>query len=326
MAKNKRLYDAERFEVLAAVGAKEGTAVTAKDIGAYRTKTVKAGDHLYVSCYPLIGGELRKLQTEKLEKMATELEKDRKARVRYAKYNNARRVREFEQLVHANFGYNDLHVCCTYDPQDYSRRDQLEFRDREDAKRDATNFIRRVKTLLKRHGCDLSEFRWIVCTVTKESRFETNRNPDVHHHHILMHGVPEHLRSEVERLWKFGTCNADRLQPNDKGLAAMAGYIARQEGSANGERAGEKSYRTSRNIKRPVVMTSDRKMSRRRVAQIAADVRADGFAVFEKIYPGYRVIEEPQVWTSDFVAGAYIWAKLRKKDAVWDEKKRRRML
>ena len=326
MAKNKRLYDAERYEVLAAAYAKEGTAVSSESIGAYRTKVVQAGAYLYISCYPLIGAKADAEKEDALARLKNGTEQDRKVRVKYAKYNNARRTREFEQLVHANFEYNDFHVSCTYEHQDYERRDQLEYRDREDAKRDATNYIRRVKALLKRHGCGLAEFRWIVCTVTKESRHETNRNPDSHHHHILMHGVPEGLRSELEKLWGFGWCNADRLQPNDKGLAAMAGYIARQEGSANGERPHEKSYRASRNIRRPAVSVSDRKISRRRAAQIAADVRVDGRDVLEKVWPGWRVVEEPTVWVSDFVPGAYIWAKLRKKEDVWDERRRRRML
>lgn len=308
--KGKRLYDAERYEVLAAVYAKESTAVTDENVGAYRTKVVKAGEYLYVNCYPLWKTWPTEEQREGLEALKKR-RADRKALAKYAKYNNARRVREFDMLVSANFGYNDLHISGTYEHQDYLRRGEWVHRDREQAKRDATNFIRRVKGLLKRHGCDLNEFRWIVCTVTKESRYETNPYPDTHHHHILMHGVPEYLRGEVERLWPYGYCNADRIQPKDKGLADMSGYVARQEGSANGEQPHEKSYRTSRNIKRPEVKVSDKKISRRRVAQIAADVRANANDVFEKIYPGYRLVEQPKVTTSDFVAGAYIWAKLR---------------
>jgi len=59
------------------------------------------------------------------------------------------------------------------------------------------------------------------------------------------------------------------------------------------------------------VTTSDSKISRRRAAQIAADVRANAWEVFAKVYPGYRLVEQPVVQTSDFVAGGYIYAKLR---------------
>lgn len=307
----KRLHDAEMYEVLAAVYAKEGTGVTSDNVGAYRTKAVRAGDFLYLSCYPL----WLTLPTDRARDALSDLKAGRaekKAMAKYARYNNARRCREFEMLVHANFDANDLHVAATYEVQDYDRRDGLEYRDRDQAKREVSNYIRRVKRLLGKRGCDLADFRWICCTVTKESRHETNPNPDSHHHHILMHGVPEVLRGEVERLWGFGYCNADRLQPNDKGIAAMAGYIARQEGSYSGERAGEKSYRTSRNIVRPQVRVSDKKISRRRVSRIAADVRANAAEIFRKVYPGWRLVEEPSVAVSDFVAGAYIRVKLRR--------------
>lgn len=313
----KRLHDAEMYEVLAAVYAKEGTQVTSDNVGAYRTKAVRAGDFLYLSCYPL----WLTMPSDRAREALYDLKAGRaekKVLTKYAKYNNARRCRDFEMLVHANFDYNDLHVSATYEVQDYDRRDDLVWRDRDQAKREVSNYIRRVKRLLTKRGCDLSEFRWICCTVTKESRNETNPNPDSHHHHILMHGVPEILRGEVERLWGFGYCNADRLQPNDKGVAAMAGYIARQEGSYSGERPGEKSYRTSRNIVRPEVLVSDKKISRRRVSQIAADVRANAAEIFGRVYPGWRLVEEPSVTTSDFVAGAYIRAKLRIMDVRRD--------
>ena len=160
----------------------------------------------------------------------------------------------------------------------------------------------------------MAQFRWIVCTVTKESLKEAvNPQPDTHHHHLLISGIPEYLRGEAERLWGLGYCNADRLQPDDKGVAAMAGYIARQEGSASGERAGEKSYSCSRNIIRPEEKASDAKVSRRRVSRIAEDVRANGREILEKCWPGYRLIDEPKVLTSEFVAGAYIYARLRLK-------------
>lgn len=313
MTKNRRLYDSDRYAVLAAVYEREGTSVSAQNVGAYRTKTVKAGEFLYVSCYPLISSLARKREQDAALDMLRADQRS-KSRVRWARYNNARRVTAFEQLVHANFGKGDLHVACTYElPQYDLPADEITIRTREDAKRDVRNYLDRVKRLLRRSGCNLDEFRWICVTVTKEYDKEArNPFPDVHHHHLLMAGVPEELRNAVERLWTFGYCDADRLQPDDKGIAAMAGYIARQEGRASGDHApGEKSYSGSRNLKKPTVTTSDSRISRRRVAQIAADVRANAREVFARVYPGYRLVEEPRVQTSDFVAGAYLYAKLR---------------
>lgn len=313
----KHLHDAERYEVLAAVYPKEGTRVDNDSVGAYRTKTTRAGEFLYVACYPLIGAKQMRTQETGLEQLREE--KKRAVLAKYARYNNRRRLDYFEQVVHANFGKGDFHVVCTYPVPvdgDYQyREDEIEYRDREQAKRDIENYIKRVKRLLMRHGCDMEEFRYIKVTVTKEYDPEARRPfPDAHHHHLLMHGIPEELRGEVERLWPFGYCNADRLQPDDKGIANMAGYVGRQEGRANGEhRAGEKSWSGSRNLRKPEVSVSDRKISRRRAARIAEDVRISGKEIFEQVYPGYRVVEQPRVYLSDFVAGAYIYAKLRAK-------------
>lgn len=310
-----KLHDTERHAVLAAVFARDDTKVDQSNVGAYRTKTVRAGEFLYIACYPLVPANIRRSQEERLAelKASGELKKG-KLRVKWNQHNNARRTWKFEQLVHANFFPGDLHVCCTYEREDWDAdRSQIVYRDRDDAKRDIRNYLKRVRRLLKRYGCDMSQFRWIVCTVTKESAKEAlNPRPDTHHHHLLMHGVPEALRSEVEQLWGLGTCNADRLQEDrSTGIARMAGYIARQEGSANGERAGEKSYSCSRNIIRPEEKVSDAKVSRRRVSLIAADVRANAREIFEKCWPGYRLSEEPKVLTSEFVAGAYIYARMR---------------
>ncbi len=311
-----RLHDTERHAVLAAVYAKDNPRVDQTNVGAYRTKTVRAGEFLYVSCYPLVPANIRREQEYKLRELEESgaLRKGGKLRAKWNRHNNARRAWKFEQLVHANFGHGSHHICCTYELEEWDAdRSKITCRDREDAKRDVRNYIKRLRRMLKRHGCDMGEFRWIVCTVTKESLKEAvNPRPDVHHHHLLVHGIPEHLRAEAEKLWDMGACNADRLQEDrSTGVARMAGYIARQEGSANGERAGEKSYSCSRNIIRPEEKVSDVKVSRRRMSLIAADVRANGREVFEKVWPGYRLTEEPKVLTSEFVAGAYIYARLR---------------
>ena len=315
-AKSKRLFDGEQYEVLAAVYSKAGTEVRNDAVGAYRTKTTRAGDCLYINCYPLIGAEVQRSQRERLDTLKNS--KERAVQAKYARYNNARRVRMFDMLVEANILPNDLHVCLTYEydnslTMDYGRQ---EYRSREDARRDVRNWLSRVKRLLKRHGIDDRELQWILVTVTKEgSEEDRNVRSPKHHHHILLHGVPEELRNEVERLWPLGFANADRIQRGDKSLGALSGYVARQEGAANGEHArGERSFSTSRNIIRPEVRTSDARISRRRVAQIAADVRANAAQVFGRVYPEYRLVEEPKVMISDFVAGAYIWAKLVRKE------------
>ena len=323
--------DSEKYAVLAAAYAsddnQEGTRINHADVGGYRTKAVRAGEYLYISCYPLIGFNTDRAQKKKLEELANEGLKKAKIRLRYNRYNNKRRMLELEQMIHANFTHGDFHITCTYDMQDPDRPDLFEYIDRAQAMKDIRNYLRRIKHMLKKHGCDLAEFRWVCVTVTKEGNPESmNPLPDRHHHHLLVHGIPEELRNEAERLWKFGYCNADRLQDSEKGFAAIAGYIARQENSYNGENNGRRSFSTSKNIIRPEVRTSDSKLSRRRAAMIAADCRFAGQEIFEKLFDGYRLVEEVKTDVSTFVAGAYIYAKLRRKTtqrAAYGNKSRR---
>ena len=327
MRKNMRIYDTERHAVLAAVYAREGTEIDHDKVGAYRTKIIRAGEMLYLSCYPLITSRetLREQDGKLAEAEAGNM--TRKQRLAWTKYNNTRRVRDFEILCHANFFKDDMHVCCTYSremeawydrgerPCEYihGERREKDFITEDDAKRHIRNYIARVKRLIKRNGCDLKEFRWLLVTVGKEAQHESSvEQPNQYHHHMLMHGVPEHLRNAIERLWPFGTCDTDRLQPDGNGIADMAGYIARQEGKANGDAYGKHSFSTSRNIIKPEPKTSAVMISRRRVSQIAADVRANGMEIFRKLYPEYRLTDNPQVKISDFTAGAYIYARLRR--------------
>ena len=328
---SRKLRDAGKYAPLAAAyaseGMQEGTSLNHTEVGGYRTKTVRAGEFLYVSMYPLIGANADREQRKRLEELQAEGLKKAKLRLKYMRYNNKRRATELEQVVHANFTTGDLHVTCTYGQQDYRDYDNLIFRTRDEAKHAIRNYIRRVKRLLKRHGVNMDEFRWICVTVTKEAQQEAARPlPDKHHHHLLFHGVPANLREDVERLWPEGYCNADRMRESSDGLAAIAGYVARQESSANGENAGERSYTTSRNIIKPRVTTSDSKLSRRRAAMIAADVRAFGGEIFDKLFPGYRLTEDATVHTSVFTAGAYIYARLRKKPNPMENISRRRRI
>ena len=51
-----------------------------------------------------------------------------------------------------------------------------------------------------------------------------------------------------------------------------------------------------------------------------------GVEIFEALYPGYKCVEPPRVHFSDFVDGAYIFARLRRFDggAPWERERRRK--
>ena len=93
----KGLYDAERYEVLAAVYPKKDMRVSRENVGTYRTKVTRAGEFIYLSCYPLITENARKAEEARMREMDDALKerKDMKLRARWNKYNNARRTADF---------------------------------------------------------------------------------------------------------------------------------------------------------------------------------------------------------------------------------------
>ena len=90
------------------------------------------------------------------------------------------------------------------------------------------------------------------------------------------------------------------------GAARLARYLNKQKQSG-------RWWSHSRNLKQPPKTVSERKVSRRRLSMIAADVYHDGRGILEALYPGYRLME-CIVHYSDYVSGAYIYARMRRRD------------
>ena len=113
----------------------------------------------------------------------------------------------------------------------------------------------------------------------------------------------EHLgrldRDEVENLWwetkgtkdrepiMYGWANADRLRPNAKGIASMAGYMVQDS-------AGKKHWTQSQNLEKPWHRApNDRKYTRRQLDKIAKlPEDSEEFVRFwEKQYRGWELVE-----------------------------------
>ena len=59
---------------------------------------------------------------------------------------------------------------------------------------------------------------------------------------------------------------------------------------------------------------ADHKISRRKVERLAAEARYAAAEIFEKANAGFRLVEEPEIKLSDYVPGAYIYARMRRKE------------
>lgn len=121
------------------------------------------------------------------------------------------------------------------------------------------------------------------------------------HHHVIMNGMD---RDEAERLWKNGYANTRRLQPDEYGLEALARYIVKDP-------QGKKRWSASQNLKQPKVTTADTKFTKRMAERLAEDFETAAGQIFAKLFPNC-IMNDCKIFRSDFVAGAYVYANMRK--------------
>ena len=243
----------------------------------YRTRTTVAGPRLEAEVYPIFG--------RSTEAMLRRAKKTNVTPEKVQRLNRERAVRHLIQLADANFGEQDIHLTLTYrNAPTYER-----------AKKDMRNFCLRLKRAREKAG--LPELKYIY-TIEGDDDGKKERI----HIHMLTNGDMD--RAEVERIWEKGWANADRLQPDENGLEAIARYLVKQQ-------KNRKKWCASRNLKQPKSRTSDSRCSRGQVKRIAFDMRNEAKAQMEKIYPGYQFVS-CQVRYSDIVDGAYIRCVMRR--------------
>ena len=113
-------------------------------------------------------------------------------------------------------------------------------------------------------------------------------------------------REELEAMWARGYANADRLQPDGRGLEGIARYITKQQ-------KNRRKWCGSRNLKKPIEDKRDAKIGNARVKILAYDFRNEAKEVMEKLYRSYRFIDA-EVRYSDIVDGVYIRCLMRRRD------------
>ena len=310
------LTDAAKYEILYDLpeGEYGETAV-----GGMRTKTIIAGDSLEVESFPLIRvdatakTECRKRGTTPAQ-AALNLRNARKKLQRYAETNFTTE----DYVLHPTFDYGFVDRSCTNTDDAIREWERLGYpMDEDAARRHMRNYIARIRRLIARKGGNPKDFKYIyVIESTKEPRPEEyNPLPPRYHYHMIVCSMGKLITiEELNALWQYGYTKAEPLDFRFNGLEGLCKYITKQ-------RRFTRRWAHSKNLREPEIKVSDRKISRRRAAMIARDVQFNGREILEKIYPGYA-LEDVQVKFSDFVAGAYIYARLRKR-ALNNERRRR---
>lgn len=280
-----------------------------RGVDGVRTVTWRAGRSLEVACFPITGGN-REARREA---------KRRRTSPAMAKVNARNAERHTMRLIEENFAEGCAVVTGTYaypSAGDYGMMDvaalgrEYERRrlpwEMERVRRDVRNWIARLRRrVAKVGGKPARDFKWLV-------RIEEGAEPPVagipakFHFHAVVDG-PGLDNETVKALWeeRHGRAHVDGLSLKDDGAARLARYFCKQK-------RGGRWMTHSRNLKIVQPRVSDRKLSRRRLSRVAADVMRDGKAIMEKLYPGYRIAEPPVVRYSDFVSGAYVYVRMRR--------------
>ena len=244
----------------------------------YRTRTIKAGPRLEVEIYPIFGRESTGRLRAARQNVTTEAMR---------KLNEERSRRRVVQLADANFTDQDIHLTLTY-------RQAPQY---EQAKKDVKNFLRTLKRKREQRGMEPLKY---IYSIEGDDDGQRER---IHVHMLISGGI---ARAELEAIWAKGYANADRLQPNEFGLEAVARYITKQQ-------RNRRKWCCSRNMKDTIKQRpSDTKVSNARVRRLAMDLPNTAKGIMEKLYPGYIHVQTVLRY-SDAVDGAYIRCLMRKR-------------
>ena len=170
------------------------------------------------------------------------------------------------RLVNANFWNDDVLLTLTYKPADSPLDDKQ-------AKKDITNYLRRVKYFREKKAKDLKKqikaqpknkklkadlkkasepMKYIYAFECKTYKKGKRKGQKSYHFHLFLTGCGSGDRDEYEKLWN-GRTNADRFQPDSFGPDTAAKYIAKGDGATQ----GQKKYVCSKNLAKPVQKVKD---------------------------------------------------------------------
>ncbi len=276
--------------------------VDLRQVDGVRTVTVRAGRSLEVMVHP----------RGPLSIEARREAKQRRTGPAAQRINERNRERRVMRLIEENFSEKAVVLALTYaypvveyelcNPEDLAKEyDETGMPwDEDRVKVDMRNYWAKLKRRMDGHG---RELKWVQ--VIEEGKDQPIEGlPRKYHVHAIVEG-PGVTRDLCKQIWEHGSTRADEFDLKNDGAARLGRYMTKQK------RCG-RWFSHSRNLRQPKVTVSDRKVSRRRLMRMAADVTRDGKEILEALYPGYRLMETPVVTYSDFAPGCYIYARLRR--------------
>jgi hypothetical protein len=194
------------------------------------------------------------------------------------KLNDRRAEIWLSAVAHANFTSRDYALHMTWTDGNLPA-------DAEGIEKDIRNFMARLRRLYRNRQAELKYI--IVRSWSGKGR--------PHLHLILSGGIP---REEIERCWKMGRANCDRLEFTETGIADLSAYIGGQRkrgktDAAHVRRKGERRWSGSRNLEKPVEKSNMTRYSKAALEEIAD--AGNPHKIFADRYPKYWLAEYPEI-------------------------------
>lgn len=277
-----------------------------RGVDGVRTTTIRAGRSLEVMCCPIIkvGPEAKRELKRRKSTPAMEKVNQRNTErhmMRYLEYNYTPMAVVFTLTYH--YPAEDYGFCNLKELSDLYWDRGLPW-DVGRVRMDVRNFHGKMRRQVIRAGGEAKDYKWII-RIEEGKKPPAEGLPPKYHIHGIAEG-PGITCELIETLWPHACVKTESFKLADDGAARYARYMLKQK-------TGGRWWSHSRNLKEPPRTVSERKVSRRRLNRIAADVQRDGREILEKLYPSYKLVEATAHY-SDFVAGAYIYARMRRRD------------
>lgn len=209
------------------------------------------------------------------------------------------------QLVNANFGIGDYLVELTYGEEPPTR---------EQAEKDAANYVARLKRLYLKYGIKLKAF-WVTGGghERKDGKEGLTR---FHHHLIISGGVPRDL---VEDCWNKKndnrvSCDRVKIKSDDFGLEPRVKYMVKPAHCSDEPNA--KRWRTCGVLRKPVEQRNDNRYSEAEAAKLVKAIRENRTTEIRTFvrshYRGWELVDEPEAKTNEVTGLPEIRLKLIK--------------
>lgn len=267
----------------------------------YVVKTIQSGDMLESEIYPLYR---KRKQIPKRE-----IQETKESRMAQIKLNWKNTVKYVVRLINTNFKQNDYFVTLTY-KDGYLPNEKR-------ARKDIKNYIARLRRYARKNKLPELKYIYSIEFIAEDERGRTKKIR-VHHHIIMNSIIPREL---VEDIWGKGRADAKRLQADEFGFEGVARYITKkcklhqcnkeEQTEDNGIKKFEKTWVSSKNLKKPTINKATTKLTRRKAENMAKN-QNQLKELFEQLYNNKYIYNDSTTYLSDITGGFYIYARMRR--------------